>query len=78
MNIYKREWPKKGYMLYSMSDEPEAVHMSFVPSGKVDAAVLMRINWKKDRTVVLAVKGFTSEKDAVTWYVEEKQKFDAH
>lgn len=78
-DIYKREWPAKGQQLYSMSDEPEAIHMSFIPTpGKQDPAVLMRINWEEGRVTILDVKPFKREKDAIAWYLEEKRKLESH
>ena len=71
-NIYKRHWPSKKYTLYSMSDDPGAIHMQRGAADNV--SILMRIDWKREEIVILAIEMHKDEKSAVTWYVEEKEK----
>lgn len=76
VTVHKREWPKPGQQLYSVTNEPGDIHMSYVecPGSDFNCAILLALDAKKNTATVLAIEKVADEDAAIKWYVEERHK----
>lgn len=76
VHVVHREWPKRGDSLYSVTNEPDDIHMSWVrlPKRKDGVAILMSINPKTQTITVLKLQKCADEEAGIKWYIEERHR----